>query len=320
MSDIACKAPADPKLSDSRLSREVLEWRNELRVIWEAAGLSMNQFACLYGPIDKGTISRYLSGQRVPRDRWFLDKLLAIQADKGQPLTPDVREHLTELHLRALATAHPHEYRVRLVSDELEIALTSKLEAEHYARALEEKLAERNRQIQELTDDQGRLRVAWDVDRIAMQAEYERLTREIEQITVQLDLARERMVQAERRCQQLEDILDHLDARSSADKYSTGADFPVDHPDDVARQLAAFLELGMDDQILVLAERAAAQVSLDDYEQVDRLIGVMRNVGAIEQAHRLGWRAAFKLSIQSLSQGSLHHAGVGDLTRLSEPR
>jgi hypothetical protein len=50
-----------------------------------------------------------------------LDKLLAIQAEYGQPVTPAVREHLAGLQLHALEVAHPHEYRVRLVSDELEI-------------------------------------------------------------------------------------------------------------------------------------------------------------------------------------------------------
>jgi hypothetical protein len=118
-----------------------------------------------------------------------------------------VREHLTRLHLSALQTAHPHEYRVRLIRDELEIALTGKREAERYARALEEQIAERNRQVQELSDDKGRLRVSWDADRVAMQAGYERLTREIDEITGQLHLARERAVQAERRCQLLAKLM-----------------------------------------------------------------------------------------------------------------
>jgi chromosome segregation ATPase len=128
-----------------------------------------------------------------------------------------VREHLAELQLRALQVRHPHEYRVRLISDELEVAQTGRQEAERYARALEEQLAERNRQAQELTDHKGRLRAAWDADHAAMQAEYERLTREIDEITGQLHLARKRAARAERRCQQLEHMLDYLDADSAAD-------------------------------------------------------------------------------------------------------
>ena len=93
-----------------------------------------------------------------------------------------MREHLATLQLRALAVAHPHEYRVRRVSDELEIAFTGKLEADRYARALEEQLTDRNRQVSELAEAKGRLRAAWDADRVAMQADCERLTREIGQI------------------------------------------------------------------------------------------------------------------------------------------
>ena len=217
MPDIARKSPAGLKPLAPGLSPEVLDWATELRTIWAAIGLSMNEFASLYGFIDKGTISRYLNGQRVPRDCWFLDKLLATQADYGQPVTPAVREHLAELQLRALEVAHPHEYRVRRVSDELQIALTAKLEAERYTRALEEQLADRNRQVSELAEAKGRLRAAWAADRVAMQSDCERLTREIGQITGQLHLARERAAQAERRCQLLEEVLDHLDAHAPAD-------------------------------------------------------------------------------------------------------
>jgi hypothetical protein len=209
MSDIARRSQADLKPLDPGLSAEILIWVSELRVIWAATGLSLNQFTALHSPIDKGTISRYLNGRRVPRDPWFLDKLLAVQADNGQPVTPAVREHLTTLHLRALEAAHPHEYRVRLVHDELKIALTGKREAERYARDLEGQLIERNRQVTELVEDKTRLQTAWDAD-------YLRLTREINEITDQLGLARDRACEAEQRCQQLEDLLNHLDAPQEA--------------------------------------------------------------------------------------------------------
>ena len=222
MSEIARRSPAVLASLDPRLPAEVREWTSELRTVWAAAGLSLNQFRCLdgHGQIDKGTISRYLNGRRVPSSRWFLDKLLAIQADSGRPVTPAVRDHLVELHMRALQVAHPHEYRVRQVSDDLEIALTGKLEAERYARDLEEQLTERRRQIEELTHDNGRLRAAWDADRAVALAEQKRLTREIDEINGQLGLARDRAAQAQQRCEQLEDTLDHLDASAAVDEDS----------------------------------------------------------------------------------------------------
>ena len=186
------------------LSPEVREWVSELRGLWVAAGLSMNQFVSLYGAVDKGTISRYLNGQRVPRESYFLDSLLDLQLDNGQPATRAVREHLEGLQLRALETAHPHEFKVRLANDQLKIAVTGQREAERNARDLEEQIAERNRQVHELAEDKGRLQ--------ASQATCERLTREIGEIGKQLFLTRGRAAQAERRCQLLEDLLDKLNA------------------------------------------------------------------------------------------------------------
>ena len=244
----------------------------------------MNRFALLHPLIDKGTISRYLNGKRVPGDPWFLDTLLAILTDNGKPVTQDVREHLTTLQLCALQTAHPHEYRVRLVRIELEIAHTSKTEAERFARALEEQLAERNRRIQELTDGKRRLRAGWDADRAAMQAEYDRLTLEIDEINEQLRLTRERAARAESRCQQLEEVLGQLDTPPAADDDGTAARFPVKDPDAVANQLAAFRDMGFSDQILLLADRAAAHLPVSDVRKITRLLTVIRDSGAIDSA------------------------------------
>ena len=190
--------PLDPDLRP-----EVRVWVDELRAVWQATGLSMGQFAVLH-PFDKGTISRYLSGHRVPGERHFLDTLLTTLESYGRPVTPAVREYLTGLQMSALEAAHPHEYRVRLVKDELEVALTGKLEAERYARALEEQLAERNREIQELNEDRNRLRATLD-------AEYARLVQEIEKLSNDLALARSRSVRADQRCAELEAVLDLID-------------------------------------------------------------------------------------------------------------
>jgi hypothetical protein len=268
MPELSCLPASALKPLDPDLRPEVRMWVGELRTVWLATGLSMGQFAVLH-PFDKGTISRYLSGHRVPGERHFLDTLLTRLEGYGRPVTPAVREHLTDLQMRALQAAHPHEYRVRLLKDELEVALTGRLEAERYARGLEEQLAERNREVQELTEDRNRLRATLD-------AEYARLVQEIEKLSADLALARSRSVRANQRCAELETVLDLMDpaysdqnqdldgalAGSSADWGSlVSRALPLEDPFAVADSLSLLDRLGLRDYAGQLADRVITHFS-----------------------------------------------------------
>jgi len=237
-------------------------------------------------PFDKGTISRYLSGHRVPGERHFLDMLLTTLETYGRPVTPPVREYLTGLQMRALEAAHPHEYRVRLVKDELEVALTGRLEAERYARVLEEQLAERNREIQEITEDRNRLRATLD-------AEYARLVQEIEKLSQDLALARSRSARADHRCAELEAVLDLIDqAYSDKDQdvddppAITNADWgsiasrvlPVDDPYAVADFLSLLDRLRLREHAGRLADRVVQHFSGDWRHSPD---GVVKQDGLL---------------------------------------
>ena len=87
MSEVSCLPASALKPLDPDLRPEVRAWVDELRAVWRVTGLSMGQFAVLH-PFDKGTISRYLSGQRVPGERHFLDTLLTTLESYGRPVTP----------------------------------------------------------------------------------------------------------------------------------------------------------------------------------------------------------------------------------------
>jgi hypothetical protein len=268
MSEVSCLPATALKPLDPDLRPEVRMWVDELRAVWQATGLSMGQFAVLH-PFDKGTISRYLSGHRVPGERHFLDTLLSTLERYGRPVTPAVREHLTGLQMHALEAAHPHEYRVRLVKDELEVALTGRLESERYSRALEEQLAERNREIRELTEDRNRLRATLD-------AEYARLIQEVEKLSGDLALARSRSARADQRCSELEAVLDLMgqacpDQGEGADVQSAvpPADWgsiasrvvPLEDPYAVADFLSLLDRLGLRDHAGQLADRVTAHFS-----------------------------------------------------------
>jgi hypothetical protein len=268
MSELSSVPASVLKPLDPDLRPEVRVWVDELRAVWQATALSMGQFAVLH-PFDKGTVSRYLSGQRVPGERHFLSTLLTTLESYGRPVTPAVREYLAGLQMRALEAAHPHEYRVRLVKDELEVTLTGRLEAERYARALEEQLAERSREIQELTEDRNRLRATLD-------AEYARLLQEIEKLSQDLTLARSRSERADLRCVELEAVLDlmdqaHPDQGGDADAppavpYADWGSIasrvlPLDDPYAVADFLSLLDRLDLRGQAGQLADRVIAHFS-----------------------------------------------------------
>jgi hypothetical protein len=294
MPEISVLPASGLKPLDPDLRPEVRSWVDELRAVWQATGLSMGQFAVLH-PFDKGTVSRYLSGQRVPGERHFLDTLLTTLDSYGRPVTPAVREYLTGLQMSALEAAHPHEYRVRLVKDELEIALTGKQEAERYARALEKQLADRNREVQDITEDRNRLRVTRD-------AEYARLIQEVEELSLDLDMARSRTVRAEQRCVELEAVLDLMD-QAFPEERDLGVAIPVavpyqdwgriamrvlppDDPYAVADFLSLLHRLGLRDQADELADRVIAYVgdkrhTPDDMTKQDGLLPLLATMNRL---------------------------------------
>ncbi|WP_245956701.1 PAS domain-containing protein, partial [Nonomuraea fuscirosea] len=218
MSEISRRPVALAPLSPG-LSPQTMAWVTELRAQFAALGISICLFSRLH-PIDKGTVSRYLSGKRVPTDRWFLDKILALRTASGESVTEEVREHLTNLQLAALQVAHPHEYRLRKATDELDIAVTRWKEAERYAHNLERQLNERTHALEAVLAETDRLRVAWDHDR----AQY---LEEIARLTEQLALARGRALKAEERVQEMEALLSQLETQQP-DEGGSAADIVDD--------------------------------------------------------------------------------------------
>jgi hypothetical protein len=322
MPEISLLPVSGLKSLDPDLRPEVRSWVDELRAVWQATGLSMGQFAVLH-PFDKGTISRYLSGQRVPGERHFLDTLLTTLDSYGRPVTPAVREYLTGLQMSALEAAHPHEYRVRLVKDELEIALTGKQEAERYARALEKQMADRNREMQEMTEDRNRLRATLD-------AEYARLIQEVDELAADLDLARTRSVRAEQRCVELESVLDLMDQAFSDEREGTEVPaavsyqdwgrialrvLPPDDPYAVADFLSLLDRLGLRDHAGELADRVVAHISdkrhtTDDITRQDGflpLLATMNRLRLHDQADRfsalLGYASYHRCARRSPVEG-----------------
>ncbi|MCA2178437.1 SpoIIE family protein phosphatase [Nonomuraea glycinis] len=201
MNEIA-RRPVELASLKPDLIPQVMAWAAELRTHFATLNMTISLFARL-SHIDKGAVSRYLSGERVPTDRSFLDQILAMRAGQGTAVTEEVREHLIELYLDALKATRPHEYRIQKVSDELAIAVTRWKEAERYAESLEYELSRRTHTIEGLSSENERLRAAWDRERTQH-------FDEIAELTERLKMAQNRVHQAEGRVQKLEELLDRL--------------------------------------------------------------------------------------------------------------
>ena len=111
----------------------------------------------------------------------------------------------------------------------------------------------------ELAGDKSRLRAAWDADCAAMHAEHDRLTREIGEITRQLDQARQREAAATLRCRHLEDLLDRLDNLPAPDDETASTRPAANALDAAAGQRADPLEVLNPREREVLALMAEGQ-------------------------------------------------------------
>ncbi|MFC3986842.1 SpoIIE family protein phosphatase [Streptosporangium jomthongense] len=286
-------APLSPELSP-----QVMAWAGELRAQFTALNMSISLFSRLHPIIDKGTVSRYLNGKRVPADRWFLDRILAMRESAGTPVTDDVRAHLVDLQLTALQVAHPHEYRVRKVSNELEVAVTSWKEAERYAQNLEHQLTERTQALQDLRTETEGLRAAWDHDRT-------RYHQEIASLEQELELSRGRVHQAEQRVQALTDLLDQLE--SEHEEFPTDADL-------AAQREAEELRNRLTDQLGAAALRTARlQGATAIFAEALTIEQVIQAVIEIGRTVLLADRSAVALlDVERATLKLIHNSGILD--------
>ncbi|MEV4233420.1 helix-turn-helix domain-containing protein, partial [Streptomyces bobili] len=104
------------------MSEPVLAFVLRLRELYEESGWSCLQaFAQAVG-YSRGTISRFLSGERQPK-AYFLDKLFAAMEDQtGRPVTEAVRADTRRLYFESVRLKAPAEYQLFCMEEELRAA------------------------------------------------------------------------------------------------------------------------------------------------------------------------------------------------------
>jgi len=223
---------------------EARELAETLRVLFGALGVSLNRLAALLHS-DPGTVSRYLSGKRVPPPDFIESLCKAVYDAKGALVTAQVRELVHEQFLTALREHNPARYEVQRLTDLLQVAAQERQQYQITVTALEEAIASRNEKIYALEAESRQLRSGWArtegllenerKHRVHLQETINDLYAQVSHLKDQLLTAQHRAVQAEDRCRQLEARLDAAGALLQQD----------DEPDAITRTFLTSPELGI---------------------------------------------------------------------------
>ncbi len=179
------------------LQPEVHDFVRALRGLFKATQKSLRQFAA-YHHISAPSVSRYLSGKRLP-DKNFVDALLksACKAH-GVDLTADVQAYAYRLHREALLAQQPGRYRLQMASDKLEEAILEREQAELQIQDLRFSVSDQKHELNRLE------RQKRQIERSAAE--------ERGQTAAEIEIYRGRQRDLEEQCDQLREEIDRLEA------------------------------------------------------------------------------------------------------------
>ncbi|MCC3779006.1 hypothetical protein [Streptomyces sp. UNOB3_S3] len=190
------------------LSPEMRALAQALRDLFAGLEVSERRYAARRS-YDSSTVSRYLSGQRLPPWEFALNLLNDVAETRGTVPTPETTEMLRALHNAALRAGKSPTHRVQLLQAQLAVADEDARRAAQRERWLEDTLRDREHRVRELQLQIGGLRAESDVD-----ADRARLIAEIRQLKEELEETREAHRQAEERCERLERQLAEAEMRA----------------------------------------------------------------------------------------------------------
>jgi transcriptional regulator with XRE-family HTH domain len=218
---------------------EIRDFAETLRMLFGALGMSLNRLAAVLHS-DPGTVSRYLSGKRIPPPD-FIDSLCkAVYDARGSLVTAQVQELVHEQFLAALREHNPARYEVQRLTDLLQAAAHEKRQYQLTVTALEEAIASRNDKIYALELEGRQLRSAWAraeglleeerKQRVHLQETIDSLYAQVSHFKEQLLSAQRQAAEAENRCRELEARLDTAGARLHDEDTQTAAPQVTDGP------------------------------------------------------------------------------------------
>ncbi|MFF5013752.1 ATP-binding protein [Streptomyces sp. NPDC001165] len=185
------------------LRPEVRELAEALRRLLKGSGKSQRQFA-VYHHIGVSTVSRYLSGERIP-DKHFLDGLMksACKAH-GKEVSEALQGLMYRLHREALLAEDPARYREQMASDRLEDAVLREEEAQLEIRELRKAAKGQKQQLWALESQLLQLAAAEQQERGALRADLERHRMRKEELEEACARLRDKVARLERALQEAE--------------------------------------------------------------------------------------------------------------------
>ncbi|NJP46113.1 response regulator [Actinacidiphila epipremni] len=189
-----------------------------LRTLFAGLGVSVRRYAARRYR-DAGTVSRYLSGARVPPWEFVVDLFADLATDHGAPATSLTLDHVKELHRSAVQAVAPARGGVEVLEQQLADADREARRATAQEDLLGDALLDRQHRIADLEVRLNLLESAWAAERErtaappppeapesvdGLRAERRRLEEQVRSLEADLEEARLRVLLAESRCDILE--------------------------------------------------------------------------------------------------------------------
>ncbi|MFI5756416.1 PleD family two-component system response regulator [Streptomyces sp. NPDC051569] len=244
-----------------------------MRELFDGLEVSVRRYAARRRR-DPGTLSRYLSGTRIPPWEVVMDLLTDLAEHRGTAATPEAIELVRELHNAAVQTSASPKHAVELLELQLADADRVARRSTAHGDVLGEALLDRKYRIADLEVRLNQLEAEWSAERARADAlaaaspdrdgllyERDALQQEVFRLSAELTDTRRRRAQAEERCELLERQLETIEAA----QQSAGPHALTPIPDPVTASSARIMPrvLIVDDQPDNLLAMTAVLATLD---------------------------------------------------------
>ncbi|MFJ4689505.1 response regulator [Streptomyces sp. NPDC091377] len=194
-----------------------------LRELFEGLDVSVRRYAARRLR-DAGTISRYLSGTRVPPWEVVMDLFTDVAEHRGMAATPDALDLVRRLHRAAVETSASPRHAVEVLEQQLAEADRVSRRSTARGDALGDALLDRKHRIADLEVRLNQLEAEWSAERLRAERlaaanpdvpdllhERDRLQEEVCRLSAQLHDAERQRDEAEQRCTLLERQLEAVE-------------------------------------------------------------------------------------------------------------